>query len=791
VWKESNLNRSDLAISEIDEVDGGRSPSRSGEFVLDILRNHYLLISACAIAGALFGIAELSITNSAYTASATLMIDARRGGVQQKSVLGDAEPSDAAWVDSQIGVLGLEREKIGRALAQKFASESEKDPSIFGGPTRSLQNFSSIVRHITGLSLTNDSDLPRSDEERSERLAGIIANGIEIKRVGLSYLVNINFSSNSQRLSSKIANAVADAYIAGEIRAKEQDLKQAADWLQERYQTLRDQANAADRAVIEFKNQHNIITSDGKLVTDQQLTALNTELSSARAKTADLQARVEEIEKILVNQEQTGSIEATVSDAIANPIISKLQGEYLELTNRQADWAKRFGPNHLAVVAIRNQIADIRKSIHDELRRIAEGYKSDLEIAQKSQAGLEKQLRSTFAQIPNDAEINLRSLQATAESYRTFYDNFFLRYTESIQQQSSPLPDLRVISYAPYAYQSYPSATRIMTIALLGGLGFGFSAGFLRQKMEKGFRTGSEVENRFNRECLAMVPLLRASDALSSRGRYGELTMSRDTDRQSYTFTDEQRIITHATSSALELVNAPFSRFAETIRALKMSADVREKNQDSLIIGLTSALPQEGKSTISTAFASLAGLTGARVILVDCDLRNPALSLSLTPTAQVGLLDIISGEQSIESVVWRDPLTGMDFLPAANTAGLANTAQLLSTNAVRGLFQDLRRRYEYIIVDLSPLLPVVDVRATTDFVDFYLFTIEWARTPFEMVRAALSSSREVYRKIGGFVLNKVSQKAIGDHYYYRPLLGAKQSVLLRPSVAERERRQRI
>jgi polysaccharide biosynthesis transport protein len=224
---------------------------------------------------------------------------------------------------------------------------------------------------------------------------------------------------------------------------------------------------------------------------------------------------------------------------------------------------------------------------------------------------------------------------------------------------------------------------------------------------------------------------------------------------------------------------------------LKMSADVREKNQDSLIIGLTSALPQEGKSTISTAFASLAGLTGARVILVDCDLRNPALSLSLTPTAQVGLLDIISGEQSIERVVWRDPLTGMDFLPAANTAGLANTAQLLSTNAVRGLFQDLRRRYEYIIVDLSPLLPVVDVRATTDFVDFYLFTIEWARTPFEMVRAALSSSREVYRKIGGFVLNKVSQKAIGDHYYYRPLLGAKQSVLLRPSVAERERRQRI
>jgi polysaccharide biosynthesis transport protein len=233
----------------------------------------------------------------------------------------------------------------------------------------------------------------------------------------------------------------------------------------------------------------------------------------------------------------------------------------------------------------------------------------------------------------------------------------------------------------------------------------------------------------------------------------------------------EERVIRSIPAPARTLLEDPFSRFAETIRALKMSADARGDGSESQVIGLTSSLPQEGKSTVAVALAAVAGLVGAKVILVDCDLRNPALSLYLAPGAKAGLLEAMSGEASIESVVWREPSTGMDFLPAANVRGLSNTAQLLSTGAMRQLFDNLRRKYDYVVVDLSPLLPVVDVRATVGFVDFYFFIIEWGRTQFEIIGEALNSGPDVYKKTLGFALNKVNQNAIGRYYNYDRVYG--------------------
>jgi succinoglycan biosynthesis transport protein ExoP len=214
------------------------------------------------------------------------------------------------------------------------------------------------------------------------------------------------------------------------------------------------------------------------------------------------------------------------------------------------------------------------------------------------------------------------------------------------------------------------------------------------------------------------------------------------------------------------LIDAPFSGFAESIRALKMSADAQTKRSGARVIGFTSSLPQEGKSTIAAAFGGLAGLVGAKVIVVDCDLRNPALSRYLTPRAKAGLLEVMSGELSVASVVWREPCTGIDFLPAVNVQRLSQTAQLLSAAPMTQLFEDLRSRYDYVVVDLSPLLPVVDVRATTELIDFYFFVVEWGRTQSEVVREALNSARKVYEKTLGFTLNKVNQKAIGRYSSY-------------------------
>jgi succinoglycan biosynthesis transport protein ExoP len=222
----------------------------------------------------------------------------------------------------------------------------------------------------------------------------------------------------------------------------------------------------------------------------------------------------------------------------------------------------------------------------------------------------------------------------------------------------------------------------------------------------------------------------------------------------------------------------PFSRFAESIRAIKLAADSKAINRVPevngkvpKVIGITSTVSQEGKSTIAAALAGLIAQVDRRVILIDGDLRNPSLSRSLAPDATVGLLEVISGAQSLDKAIWNKADTSLAFLPSINSIGVPNTDQILGSEPMKLLFDVLRSNYEYIIVDLAPLAPIVDVRATTSIIDFYVYVIEWGVTQIDSVRQALSDSHDVYENILGVALNKVDMRIMkryenqGTTYY--------------------------
>ena len=206
-----------------------------------------------------------------------------------------------------------------------------------------------------------------------------------------------------------------DAYIFDQLNAKYQANRRAGDWLQERLQTLREQAAAAERAVIEFKAKNNIVAASGTLMNEKQLSEMSGQLATARARTSDLQVRLERIEAVrqAYQQDQPASAaDETVSEAMSNSIITKLRNQYLDLVNREADWSIRYGKNHTAVVNLRNQIRDIRRSIADELGRIEETFKSEYEIAKKRQDELEKGLAATRIAINRDKSGTSNSLQS-------------------------------------------------------------------------------------------------------------------------------------------------------------------------------------------------------------------------------------------------------------------------------------------------------------------------------------------------------------------------------------------
>lgn len=742
-----------LLTPKREEPHASDKPATMLAVAIGFLRRQYLILAASLLLACAIGGTYLFFTRPVYTASATMIIDLSKGQFFQKSsVLGDT-PTDSAWIDSQIGTLALQRDKIGLTVAKKL--HLEKDPDLV---EQKNDFFSVVTIAITNLFLPapgGTAAQPAPQTDSAQQAGAAIGSRLEVKRVGFTYLVTIGFPSEKPEQAVKIANAAADAYVASEMDAKFQAIQQASDYLQERYQTLREQASTAERAVVEFKAKHNIVTTGGKLINDQQLSEVNSRLVAARGRTADAQAKLVQIEAVLKAPRSTGVPDATVAEALNNPIITKLQSQYLDLVNREADWATRFGKNHLAVINLRNQARDVRNSIHEELKRIAETYRSDFEIARKNQEETENQLADTISLIPNDAQITLRALESTAQSYRTYYDNFLQHYTESVQQQTSPVSETRIISYATGTYKSHPSLPRILALTLFGGLALGFGFSLLRESLDGAFRTADQVQSSLQIECLALIPAIKFPRAENSF------------EAQQHLPGPEGRLISMGSEAFRLVTAAPFSRFTESIRTLKWAADLRYGENNTKVIGITSAVPGEGKSTIAAALAGLLAQDEQRVILVDCDLRNPSLSQLLAPHARSGIIEVISGQQPLEKVICRDPLSGLAFLPGSPAIRSANTDQILASASMKSLFDALRAQYDYIIVDLSPLAPVVDVRATTGIVDSYVFLVEWGNTRVDVVQQVLKEARRVYENVLGVVLNKVDMNVVsryeGEH----------------------------
>jgi succinoglycan biosynthesis transport protein ExoP len=225
------------------------------------------------------------------------------------------------------------------------------------------------------------------------------------------------------------------------------------------------------------------------------------------------------------------------------------------------------------------------------------------------------------------------------------------------------------------------------------------------------------------------------------------------------------------------IVDSPLSAFAEAVRAIKVAIDLGPVAAGGKVIGVTSTIPNEGKSGIAGALARLMAQSGAKTILVDCDLRNPTLSRMFSPGSPCGLLELVKGPSTAEQALWFDRATGMYFLPAAMKpaamkARLANSSEILASDQTRKLFENLRSSYDYVIADFAPLMPIVDVRASTALVDGYIYVVEWGRTRIDSVEQALQSARGVYEHLLGVVLNKVNLRALGRFdgqragYYY-------------------------
>jgi succinoglycan biosynthesis transport protein ExoP len=722
--------------------------------ILIALRRRWLFIFVCAFVCLALAVTYVVLATPLFTATSTIVLDTRMNQFLQKQDIIADSSVDSSFVDSQVELLSSE--SILLSVIKKLGLTQDRE--FVGPPTGLLGQLMwqanlayANLKIAVGLS---DSTGGNADDTPERKAVDTFAKRLTVKRVSMTYVIDISYASEDPDKAAKIANAVADAYIMQGLNSKFESTRSATTWLQDRLKELKTQAAEADAAVQIFKNNNSLVDTGRGLMDQQQLSDLNSQLVVAKTATAEAKARLDRIHHI----DDNSVLDATVTDALNNSVITRLRAQYLDLAAQEASLSSRLGPQHLAAVKLREQMGELRNSIANEVQRIAAAYESDYEIAKAREKSLDDSLSALVGEngSSNIAQVKLRDLESTADTYRTLYDSYLQKFQESIQQQSAPITDTRIITLAtPPLFKSSPKTLLFIAGGLLLGLFVGAGTSLARELSADVFRSPDDVERGTGIECLGMTPAL----AVSRKGRRRLLR------------SDERRRVDRRTFAAAVLcenvLDEPFSRFSEALRNVKVSIDSVRLTREVRVIGIVSAVPGEGKTTIAGNLASLVASNEYRTLLIDADLHRRATTAAFALDAKKGLIEALADPTQLAQLVHTRSATGLDVLACVTQKRPANAAELLGSPQMNDLLTIARGTYDYIFVDLAAIMPVVDAKAAAHLMDGFVFVAEWGTSKRKLVLEALSSSDVIRERLIGILLNKAEPSALRHSEAYK------------------------
>jgi Mrp family chromosome partitioning ATPase/capsular polysaccharide biosynthesis protein len=317
----------------------------------------------------------------------------------------------------------------------------------------------------------------------------------------------------------------------------------------------------------------------------------------------------------------------------------------------------------------------------------------------------------------------LTELEARAQAYRKLYESFLQKLAENQQQESYPVSNARVITAASTPLvKTYPKAKLILLFAILLGLVAGAAIAAARSILDGSVRNGKQIRQVLALECLAALPSYRSTRQNGTAARYDEV------------------------------LGAPFSPFAEAMRSIKVSVQNARHGMPGLCLGVVSLLPGEGKTTLAVNLAGLFATSGSKTLLVDANFGDPSLSRELAPGAQRGLVEAL--RDGHEAAIAFDPTRMVYILPLVDRERLANSADLLSSPAMKNLLSQLAAVFATVIVDLPALSRTVDARAVAPMLDQCILVTKWGGTPLEPLKEAADLLRADQARLLGAIINQ-------------------------------------
>jgi polysaccharide biosynthesis transport protein len=545
----------------------------------------------------------------------------------------------------------------------------------------------------------------------------------------------------------------ADTYVEQNFKTRFESTMQASDWLSKQLVDLQMKVETSQEALVKYQKKHEILGIDEKQnIITAKLDELNKELTSAES------ARMEResIYRLVQSGDQdTAAAAATSADSgsgsasATSSLLQKLREQEADLKIQVAQLSTQFGPSYPKVAQLNSQLKEVDTQIQIEIKKVASRVRGDFMASQQREnmlrAALEKQKQE--ANQLNESAIEYSQLKRDVETYRTLYEGLMEKLKEAGVTAGLRSNNIRTVDRArvPTA-PAEPNIPRNLAFALALGLTTGIGLAFLLEGIDNTVRTPEQAQAISALPSLGMIPLGSKSGIQSTRQRLS---------------------VTSSSKEAVELVTQshPQSQMAESYRALRTSLLLTSLGAPPKVILVTSALPQEGKTTTSINCAIVLAQKGSRVLLMDADLRRPSIHKTLGMGPRTGLSNVLTGSATLSQAVVRSGILPTLFVLPAGTPP-PNPAELLASTNMKDVLAELREQYDHIVVDTPPTLSVTDAVVTSTRADAVVLVIRSGQTTKQALRRARDILMQVNARVSGVLLNAVDLRSPDYYYYY-------------------------
>ncbi|MFT3807399.1 GumC family protein [Arenimonas sp.] len=634
---------------------------------------------------------------------------------------------DPNFLETQIGLLNS------RALAQRVVKQMGLPQSGELSRLWPASNWQRLTALVRGAPDAEDAATAsaaaqapvKEDPAAVNAIAASFQGGISVSPVGQSRLVRINYDSPDADFSRRAANAIAEAFVANNLDRRFGSATYAKGYLEERLKEMKAKLEESERQLVAFAQKEQIVSAGGEngaSLTEQNLGALNSAYATVKAERIRAESRWRQAQSL-----RGSGLQAAAGE---DPMIKTLQESRAKLMLEYQDKLRLYKPGYPLMQQLKAQIDEINQQIVAEEANIRSGIQAEYQAALQQEKMLEAQLSQSKGEV---LDVQGRSIQYNifkreVDTNRQLYDALLQRYKEVGVAGGVSANNIAVVDLAEPGYKVLPDMSRNLTMAAMAGLLLGALLAFGFEYLDDTVKRPEDIEKKLGLPVLGAIPQLKAP-----------MTPMR----------------------ALEDVR---SAFAESYRSLRTALQFSTDHGVPRSLLVTSPVPGEGKSTTALVLAQMYAQLGKRVLVIDCDLRNPSLHRQLGVENSQGLSNYLAGASKPTDMIQPTQTPGLLYMPTGPLP--PNPAELLMGPKMVSLLSTASEKFDLVILDGPPVMGLADAPILSNMAQGTLIVVQAGNTRIGLAKNAIKRLHAARARLVGGLLTHFQAQHTGDGYSY-------------------------